>query len=146
MAAVREIFLNFIMVNNMTSHKVIIAMKPPLIECAPKKITDHKILIISCMIKITKADLTSLFFKPSFQMMKSEIPIIRCKIIHTGANSQSGGANDGLFIAAYQVGIESIKKIVPITPASRQITRHMINFTEFDKILFDEYSVLSIEY
>lgn len=68
--------------------------------------------------KIIKADLTSLFFKSSFQIMNNEIPIIKYKTIHTGPKSQLGGLNEGLFNAVYHVGIASGVNITPINPAN----------------------------
>ncbi len=102
MAAVREIFLNFIMVIKISSHKIIKTINPPGIECPPKKTTGHNTLKMSCIIKSINAVLTSLFFKPSFHIRKREIPISKYNTTHTGAISQSGGLNDGLFKDAYQ--------------------------------------------
>ena len=93
-------------------------ISPPLKDCIPKKTIDHIVFKKSCIMKTVNADFTTLFFRSSFQTMKSEIPIIRYSKVHTGPNSQLGGLNAGLFNAAYQVGMESIVNTVPIRPAA----------------------------
>ena len=93
-------------------------ISPPAGECIPKKTIDHIVFKKSCIMKIVNADFTTLFFRSSFQTIKSEIPIIRYSTVHTGPNSQLGGLNEGLFSVAYHVGIESSVNTVPISPAA----------------------------
>jgi len=42
-------------------------------------------------------------------------------VVHTGPKIQFGGLKNGLFNAAYHVGMDDIVKIEPTAPASRQI-------------------------
>jgi len=93
-------------------------ISPPAGDCIPKNTMDQIVFKNNCTMKIINADFTILFLRPSFQTMNSDIPIIRYSTVHTGPNSQLGGLNDGLFNAAYQVGMESIVNIVPISPAA----------------------------
>jgi hypothetical protein len=46
------------------------------------------------------------------------MPMRVYKVIHTGAKTQFGGANDGFFKLLYQVGIDGNVKNEPIKPAN----------------------------
>lgn len=77
----------------------------------PKNANDHEAFIISC---IPKAVIASLFFLyPFFQTRYSEIAIKMYKVVHTGPNTQLGGANTGFTKVAYQVPIAGEVNIEP---------------------------------
>lgn len=57
-------------------------------------------------------------FKPFCHIRNKEIPIKKYKVIQTGPNIQLGGFNEGLLRSKYQLLIELIVKIEPITPES----------------------------
>ena len=91
---------------------------PPAGDCIPKNTMDQIVFKNNCTMKIINADFIILFFSPSFQIINSEIPIIRYNTVHTGPNSQLGGFKAGLLSDTYQVGMESIVNTVPIRPAA----------------------------
>lgn len=110
--------MNFSIVTNIIIHSKTMINSPPSGDCIPKNTMDQIVFKNNCTIKIINADFTILFFRPSFQIINSEIPIIRYNTVHTGPNSQLGGFKEGLFRAAYHVGMESIVNTVPIKPAA----------------------------
>jgi hypothetical protein len=64
-----------------------------------------------------------------FQTMKSEIPIKRYSIVHTGAKTQFGGAKNGFFRFAYQVGMAEVVNREPTIPAASHKTMEIIRRT-----------------
>jgi len=130
-AAAREIFLKAIIVVKMVSQRNIISRNAPTGECKSKKIIDHRIFKNNWLTNRLSAILLSLLLTPFFQIRNSAIPMRANKIIHTGPNTQFGGASVGLIRLMYQVGIDGIVKIEPITPASSQKIIATINLVKF---------------
>jgi hypothetical protein len=81
------------------------------------------------------AVLTVLSSQPFFHMRNNEIPIIIKSAVHTGKNTQLGGAKDGFRSVAYQVGIAGVVKYEPIKPANRQMNMLNINFFMSEKVM-----------
>ena len=63
-------------------------------------------------------------------MRNNEIPIIIKRAVHTGKNTQFGGANEGFMRAAYHVGMAGVVNTEPKTPASRHMVILMINLID----------------
>jgi hypothetical protein len=74
------------------------------------------------------AVLTFLSSQPFCHTRNNEIPIIIKRDVHTGKKTQLGGAKDGFWSVAYQVGIAGEVKNEPIKPANRQMNMLEINF------------------
>ena len=53
------------------------------------------------------------------------------KVVHTGANIQLGGLNQGFLRVAYQVGIEEKVKTDPSNPAISQTRIEKISLVRF---------------
>lgn len=102
----------------MAIHKNIISTKAKKGDLNPKNKKDHNILKASCKIKTIIAILTFLSLNPILKIKYKEIPINKNKIVQTGAKTQFGGVNEGLFIFAYQPGIEGVVNKEPIRPAN----------------------------
>jgi len=123
--------------------------------CKPKNITDHKILMRSCVAKIkiifnffhvpTKNFWDKKFQAFSFsdpivflgshlfdQTIYREIPIKTNNIVQTGPKIQFGGLKLGLFRLLYQTPISEVVKTDPKTPANSQI---IILTKSFKKLL-----------
>ena len=66
-------------------------------------------------------------FTSAFQTKYKAMPISIYKVVHTGPNNQLGGCQDGLFNAAYQLGISDAVKLPPIKPMARGMAMAMIN-------------------
>jgi hypothetical protein len=57
-------------------------------------------------------------------------------VIQTGENTQLGGAKDGLFRPAYQVGIDREVNSEPMKPAAWQMTMLRISFNKSVLLIF----------
>jgi len=96
------------------------------IRCNPKKIGVHNPFKISCKQNAPSAILTSLLLRPSFQIIKAEIPIITYRAGQTTPKVQSGGVKEGRDNSAYQVVTESLVAKEPRNPIKRQTaTEHI---------------------
>jgi hypothetical protein len=65
---------------------------------------------------------------PFLHIKYAETPIRRKSDVQTGPNIELGGVNDGLFIVAYQVGMEGVVKSESTNPANWQTTMLTPNF------------------
>jgi len=80
-------------VANIAIQRMIISISPMRGDLSPKNATDHNAFRASWAAKIYRAVLT---FCPSFcHTRNNEIPIIINRAVHTGKNTQAGGAKDG---------------------------------------------------
>lgn len=101
-------------------------------DLSPKKKIDQKKFRPSWIRKRFKESRTPFFFSPFCQIKKAEIPIIKYKIVQTGANTQFGGEKNGLFKVAYQVDTDEAVNKPPIIPTNSQ---PVIQKTSFPKSL-----------
>ena len=80
-------------VANIAIQRTIISIKPMRGDLSLKNATDHNTFRTSWAAKIYRAVLT---FSSSFrQTRNNEIPIIINRDVHTGKNTQLGGAKEG---------------------------------------------------
>lgn len=80
------------------------------------------------MPKTIKAGLSCGELIPFCQTKNNAMPISRNRPVQTGPKSQFGGLKIGFLSDAYQVGIERVVKIEPITPANWQMIILPTNF------------------
>jgi len=102
-------------------------ISPPAGDCIPKNTMDQIVFKNNCTMKIINADFTILFLRPSFQTMKSDIPIIRYSTVHTGPNSQLGGLNDGFTSVVYHPLTEEAVKYPAKEPTASGIKTAIMN-------------------
>jgi hypothetical protein len=126
--AVLDIFTNFIIVSRIKTQRMQISINPARGDLSPKNAADHSTFRINWTPKIESAFFTFSSSIPFCHIRNNEIPIIIKSVVHTGPNSQLGGANEGFMRVAYHVGIDGVVKTEPRTPAIRQIAILVINF------------------
>lgn len=122
-------------VNNIKIQRMEISISPARGDLSPKNAADQSTLRINWTPNIERAILTFPLSGPFCHTRKTEIPINIKSVVHTGKNTQLGGANEGFMRVAYQVGIAGVVKTEPITPASRQMAMLIINLFIMDKFL-----------
>jgi hypothetical protein len=118
--AANDILEKYIIVKSINNQRIIITTNPKSGDFNVKKANDQSMLKINCTMKNISAVLTVGVFNPCRQTRYAAIPINTNSIVQTGANTQLGGANDGFFSEAYQVGIFRFVKTEPIKPAAKQ--------------------------
>ena len=81
------------------------------------------------------------------QTLKEAMPINTYKVVHTGANTQFGGLNDGLLMVRYHVFTDSMVNWLPIKPIksgmARQIKKVMIVAEELFFVIVIGYTELT---
>jgi hypothetical protein len=92
------------------------SMSPPRGDLRPKNSIDQARLKTSWAPKQPRATLAFLSARPVRHMRKSDIPMSKKSVIHTGENTQLGGVTDGFSSVAYQVGIDGCVKREPMNP------------------------------
>ncbi len=65
----------------------------------------------------------------NFQIADNAIAIMIYRIVHTGANTQFGGLNQGLFKTTYHVSIFCAVAIPAIAPADKVMSKENTSFT-----------------
>lgn len=121
-----------------------ISINPARGDLRPKKAADQSTLKTNWAPNKIKAFLTFWSFISIFQIINNEIPIIMKSTVHTGKNTQFGGANEGLASVSNHTGIEGAVKIDPRKPANRQIVMLIINFVESEDLYVVIYISLMI--
>jgi|SRR3989338_1063717 len=101
-------------------------------DLSPKKKIDQKKFKASWTRKRFKDSRTPFFLSPFCQIKKAEMPIIKYKIVQTGANIQFGGEKNGLFKMAYQSDMDEAVNKLPVIPTNSQ---PMMQKTSFPKSL-----------
>ena len=104
------------------NHITVISIRPRSGDFNPKKRKDQKAFSESWMPNTVIDFLTLLFSTPVFQTMKSEIPIKRYSVVHTGAKTEFGGVKAGFLRLAYQLFIAGVVNREPIMPATSHST------------------------
>jgi len=104
-------------VNVIANHSRVITIRPPNGEWNPKNTMDHNVLSVNCRANAVNAGFTFWLYCLLFQTRDNAAPIIVNKVIQTGAKTQLGGVNEGLFRLAYHVGMEGVVKKAPMKPA-----------------------------
>jgi len=84
----------------------------------PKKAKLQPTLTASCVANKTIPMSLTLFLGDS-QTKNKAVPTKMNNMVHTGPNTQLGGVNEGLFNAAYHVGMACMVGIAPMMPASK---------------------------
>ncbi len=118
MAALCEIFQNSSIVNTIAIQSATISINAPNGERKPKKTRVHKKFRISCIPKMNIA--AERPFALFSSMIPSAIPIRAYSSVHTGAKTQDGGLNEGLFRPEYHSGIDRAVKMLPAIPTLSQ--------------------------
>jgi hypothetical protein len=124
-----DILKKYIIVKSINNQRIIITTNPKSGDFNVKKTSDQSMLNINCTMKSISAVLTSGVLNPCRQIRYAAMPINTKSTVQTGANTQFGGANDGFFKAAYQVGILALVNIEPINPAARHTMTLTNNLT-----------------
>jgi len=105
-------------VRRIAIHITTISIRPRSGDFNPKKRYDQKAFSKSWRPKITMALLAELFSGIVFHTMNRAIPIKRYSVVHTGANTQFGGANSGFLRLAYHEVIAGVVNREPTIPAA----------------------------
>jgi len=134
--AVLDTFMKFSIVNSIEIHRKIISISPARGDRRPKNAADQSTLSTSWTAKMTRAVFTSFSSRPLRQTRYAEIPIMTKRVVHTGKNTQLGGAKDGLMSVAYHVGIAGVVKNEPRKPAKRQMVMLTIILIDSETFLF----------
>jgi len=103
-------------------------MSPSRGDRRPKKRNDQSTLRKNCTPKIPSAICTSRFSVPHCQTRYSAVPMRMKSVIHTGANTQLGGAKNGFCRDAYQEPGPLVVTSEPRLPRMRQERIAAISF------------------
>jgi hypothetical protein len=122
-----DILKKYKIVSAIAIQSTAMSMSPARGDLRPKNSTDQARLKTNCAPKQPRTTLTLLSARPARHMRKSDIPMSKKSVIHTGENTQLGGVKAGFSSVTYQVGIDGLVKKEPMNPThwhiSIQITR-----------------------
>ena len=99
-AAVDDILPNHKIVSNIITHMQIISAKAQPGCCNLKNIIDQKKLSVNCTANNMMAVCFMVLSASLLQTKNNAMPISKYNVVHTGANIQLGGLNQGLIATA----------------------------------------------